>query len=121
MTNTNNTMTQREFLTAVLNLVDDAQVKAKATEMLSALDAKNKASAEKRKEKHKEDAPIVEAILATLANGQLTTAEIGLAVGVHPSKASALCRQMRDDGILTEKEVSIPKVGKRKAYSLVTA
>ncbi len=48
-----------------------------------------------------------------------TATNIAGAVGISVQKASALCRQLVDEGRLTVEEVKVPKKGKQKAYTMV--
>ena len=51
--------------------------------------------------------------------GTKTTSEIALNIEQSVPKTSAMCRQMVDEGRLTASEVSVPKKGKQKAYTIV--
>lgn len=125
MTNTNPTsaeITLRQLFTAVVegNITPAMQEKAKAE--IAKLDATNAKRAEKAKEKAKENLPIKQAIFDFLvANGTKTTTEIALGVSESVPKASAMCRQMVDEGRLTASEVSVKGKGKQKAYTAVVS
>ena len=72
------------------------------------------------KEKAKENLPIKQAIFDFLvANGTKTTAEVAVGVGESTSKASAMLRQMVDEGRLTSSDVSVKGKGKQKAYTAI--
>lgn len=119
MANTNE-MTMRELFEAVIKgeITEKAIAKAKAE--IAKLDATNAKRAEKAAEKAKENLPIKQAIFDFLvANGTKTTTEVALGVGESVPKASAMLRQMVDEGRLTSAEVSVPKKGKQKAYTAV--
>lgn len=122
MTNTNE-ITMRQFLTAVVegNITPAMIEKAKAE--IAKLDATNAKRAEKAKEKAAENLPIKQAIFEFLvANGTKTTAEIAKSVEIlegSAPKASAMCRQMVDEGRLTASEVSVKGKGKQKAYTAI--
>ena len=96
---------------------------AKFNGEIAKLDATNAKRAEKAKEKSAENAPIKQAIFDFLvANGTKTTAEIAMGVAIlegSAPKASAMCRQMVEEGRLTASEVKVPKKGKAKAYTVV--
>ena len=119
--NTTNEMTMRQLLTAVVegNITPAMQEKAKAE--IAKLDATNAKRAEKAKEKAKEYEPLKTAIFEFLvANGTKTTTEIAKGVEVlegSSPKASAMCRQMVDEGRLTASEVAVKGKGKQKAYT----
>ena len=116
-----NEITMRQFLTAIVegNITPAMVEKAKAE--IAKLDATNAKRAEKAKEKAKEYEPIKTAIYQFLvANGTKTTSEIAVGIGESVPKASAMARQMVDEGRLTSSEVSVPKKGKQKAYTAIT-
>ena len=123
MNATSSAITLRDLLNAVIsgNITED--IRAKAQTEIAKLDATNAKRAEKAKEKAKENLPIKQAIYDYLvANGTKTTAEIAKGVEVlegSSPKASAMCRQMVDDGRLTASDVSVKGKGKQKAYTAV--
>ena len=116
-------MTNREFFVSISagNLTEDCI--AHATEALSKMDAAN----EKRKSTPSKTSvanePIKAAIFEYLvANGTKTTAEIAKGVAVlegSSPKASAMCRQMVEEGRLTPSDVSVKGKGKQKAYTAI--
>ena len=117
-----NEITLRQLFEAVIegNLTPAMVEKAKAE--IAKLDATNAKRAEKAKEKSKENEPIKQAIFDFLkSNGTKTTSEIAVGVDQSVPKASAMCRQMVDEGRLTASDVSVPKKGKQKAYTAVVS
>lgn len=124
-TSTSTELTMRQYHEGVLsgNITPAMQAKAKAE--IAKLDATNAKRAEKAAEKAKENEPIkVEIYNYLVANGTKTTVEIAGAVellGGSAPKASAMCRQMVDDGRLTASEVSVKGKGKQKAYTAVVS
>ena len=119
MANTNE-MTMRELFEAVIKGEITEQAIAKAKAEIAKLDATNAKRAEKAAEKAKENLPIKQAIFDFLAaNGTKTTTEVALGIGESVPKASAMLRQMVDEGRLTSAEVSVPKKGKQKAYTAI--
>ena len=119
MTNTNE-ITLRQLFTAVVegNITPAMQEKAKVE--IAKLDVTNAKRAEKAKAKAVEYEPIKQAIFSFLvANGTKTTAEIAVGVGESSPKASAMCRQMVDEGRLIPSEVSVKGKGKQKAYTAI--
>ena len=114
-------MTMRKYHEAVLAIPGcPADVAEKARAEIAKLDATNAKRTEKAKEKSAENKPVKDAIFQfLLSNGTKTSPEIAEGVGITTSKASAMCRQMVDDGQLTVDEVKIPKKGKLKAYTAV--
>lgn len=120
---TTNEMTMRTFFENVINSNITADVIEKAKAEVAKLDATNAKRAEKAKEKAKEYEPLKAAIHSFLvANGTKTTAEIAAGVKVlegSSPKASAMCRQMVDEGRLTSSDVSVKGKGKQKAYTAI--
>ena len=120
-----NEITLRQYHEAVIsgNITDDIIAKARAE--IAKLDATNAKRAEKAAEKAKENLPIKQAIFDFLvANGTKFTVEIAKGVEVlegSTPKASAMCRQMVDEGRLTVSDVSVKGKGKQKAYTAVVS
>lgn len=118
-----NEITMRQYHEAVIsgNITDDVIAKAHAE--IAKLDATNAKRAEKAAEKAKENLPVKQAIFDFLvANGTKFTVEIAKGVEVlegSTPKASAMCRQMVDEGRLTVSDVSVKGKGKQKAYTAV--
>lgn len=114
-------MTSREFYEAIIKGEMTDEVVAKATEELSKLDSRNSKRAEAKFAKRAiEYAPIEEAIMALLADGQtLTTTEIASAVELDPRKVSPRCKALVEAGRVTEVDIKVPKVGMRKGYHIV--
>ena len=131
-TSTSTELTMREMLNATIALLEGntpqhnitpADVIAKAKAEIAKLDATNAKRAEKAKAKQVEYEPLKTAIFEFLvANGTKTTAEIAKGVEVlegSAPKASAMCRQMVDEGRLTASEVAVKGKGKQKAYTAI--
>ena len=118
-----NEITMRQFFEAVVNGNITPAMVEKAKAEIAKLDATNAKRAEKAAEKAKENLPIKQAIFEFLvANGTKTTAEIAKGVEVlegSSPKASAMCRQMVDEGRLTASDVSVKGKGKQKAYTAI--
>ena len=105
-------MTGREFFNlALVRMADNAEAVEFAKKEL---DKRNKAATENE--------PYKAAIIEYLSNnpGGHTQMDIGEAVNISSNKAGALARQMVEEGTLAVDDIKIPKVGKRKAYSLVS-
>ncbi len=113
-------MTNREFYTTVANsnLADD--VKEFATAAIAKLDARNENRSSKPSKTQLENAPIKVAILDYLSthDGAFTEGQLGEAIGVTHNKAGSLARQLVAEGKVVSTEIKLPKVGKRKAYSI---
>lgn len=99
-------MTQKEFLTAVLEekpldfAIEDVTVKEKAESMLKAIEKRAAASKGKPSKKYEENAPIRAAITEFLSDkDESTTAkEIAEAIEETPQKTSSVLRQMVQHG-----------------------
>ena len=112
-------MTEREFLTNIINGTLTDAVKEYATNGIAKLDAKNdKRKNTKSKEQIANDA-VKEQIVAYLANGSAVAASVATALSITTQKASALCRQLVDDGKVSVKDIKVKNKGAVKEYSLV--
>lgn len=111
-------MTRREFLMAVIAEISNEELKAFAENEIAKLDERNHARSSKPSKTQLENEPIKENIINFLATQSdwVVASAIAESVGISTQKASALCRQLVADGIITETEVKIPKKGKQKAY-----
>lgn len=112
-------MTTREFLNNVIsrNITDEDVEKAKA--LLVGLDKRNSARKAKPSKTAVANEPIKQAIVEYLtANGQKVASEIGEGLNISTQKASALCRQLVESGMLTVSDVKVAKKGTLKAYSV---
>ena len=115
-------MTNREFYTAIMNGTMTDEVKSHAAEAIAKLDERNQKRSSKPSKTQLENEPVKTAIVDYLtAHGGAVAADIAAEVDITTQKASALCRQLVESGILTVKEVKIPKKGKCKKYSVVTS
>ena len=118
-----NTMTNRQFLTAIIEgKVTDAVIDH-AKSQLAALDARN----EKRKNTPSKTAqanePIKAAMLAWLSEQtEPVLAEAAFAAGIEginsPAKAVALFTQLFAEGKVDKTDVKVKGKGVRKAYSI---
>lgn len=113
-------MTNREFYTAIVEGKLNDEVKAFATASIEKLDARNATRNSKPSKTQLENAPIKQALVEYLTanDGAYTEGDLGTALGVTHNKAGALARQLVAEGIAQVTEIKIPKVGKRKAYSI---
>ena len=123
-----NEMTMRKYHEAVLAIPGcPADVAEKAKAEIAKLDATNAKRTEKAKEKAAENEPIKQAIYNLLVErGAMVASAIGAELTtedneVSTSKASAMCRQMVEEGRLTACEVKVPKKGKVKQYTAVVS
>lgn len=113
-------MTNREFYIAIANGTMNDEIKAFAEEAIRKIVERNVKRSSKPSKTSIENAPIKESIMEFISNRNefCIAGAIAEALEISTSKASALCRQLVADGKLVEKEVKIPKQGKRKAYGL---
>ena len=118
---TSTEMTLRQYHEAVIAIPSaPADVVAKAKAEIAKLDATNAKRAEKAAEKAKENLPLKNTIFEFLvANGTKTTAEVAVGVNESTPKASAMLRQMVEEGRLTSSDVSVKGKGKQKAYTAI--
>jgi hypothetical protein len=122
-----NEITLRQLFTAVVEGNITPTMKEKAKAEIAKLDATNAKRTEKAKEKAAENEPIKQAIYNLLVEkGAMVASAIGTELTtedneVSTSKASAMCRQMVEEGRLTVCEVKVPKKGKVKQYTAVVS
>ena len=118
---TSNEITMRSFFEEIIALPDvPAHLKEKAKAEIAKLDATNAKRAEKAKAKAVEYEPLKSAIYQFLQeHGTKTTAEIAAGVELSSPKASAMCRQMVEEGRLTVSDVAVKGKGKQKAYTAI--
>ena len=107
-------MTLRELYEIVVTGEITEEAKAKATEEIAKLDARNAKRKGEESKKAKENAPIKESIAAVLTDEPQTASDIAKTVGISVQKASSLLRQMD----VTVTEVKVKGKGTQKAYSL---
>lgn len=115
-------MTTREFLTTIASMEDlNEELIQYAKAELKKLDKRNAARAAKPTKAQKENEPIKEEIVKFLTekSGFHTASEIMEACEISVQKASALCRQLVEEGALKVREIKVPKKGKQKAYATV--
>ena len=112
-------MTTREFLNTVITSAINDEMTEKAQALLIALDKKNEQRKSKPSKVAVANEPIKASIVAFItANGQKVSSEIAEGLNISTQKASALCRQLVEDGVLKSEEVKVPKKGKVKAYTI---
>ena len=113
-------MTNREFYNAIANGTMNDGIKDFAEEAITKMDERNAKRRSTPSKTSIENASIKESIMEFISNRNefCIAGAIAKALEISTSKASALCRQLVADGKLIEKEVKVPKQGKRKAYGL---
>lgn len=115
-------MTRREVYNAVLNGSVSEEVLNWFRAELSKMDTANEKRKTQPSKKDKENQPIKDSIFTLLTEkGGMVASAIGEVLEISTSKASALCRQMVDDGLLSVAEVKSPKKGggKVKQYTAI--
>lgn len=109
-------MTYREMLEKVIaNDVTD-EVIEKATERLEKLDAENEKRKNRVSKKALENEPVKARILEVLGEEPKTATEIGKEVEISTQKASALLRQLVEDGKVEKTDVKVKGKGTQKGY-----
>ena len=114
-------MTNREFYTTISAGTINDEVIAHATEALSKMDEANAKRKDKPSKTQEANAPIKAALLELLQSNpssKYTEGELGTALEVTHNKAGSLARQLVAEGKAISLEVKIPKVGKRKVYTI---
>lgn len=109
-------MTKREFYVAIANGEMNDEVKATAEEYIAKMNEANEKRKNTLSKKQEENEAIKVEILAHLDAEAKTATTIGELMGISTQKASALLRQLVNDGKATATEVKIPKKGTQKAY-----
>lgn len=124
---TTNEMTMRKYHEAVAAIPNaPADVVAKAKAELAKMDTANANRKSKPSKTAIANEPIKAAIVELLTtNGAMVASAIGTALTtpeleVSTSKASALCRQLVEDGTLSVAEVKVKSKGSVKQYSIAT-
>lgn len=115
-------MTRREVYNAVLGDNISEEVLNWFRTELSKMDTANEKRKTQPSKKDKENQPIKESIFSLLTEkGGMVASAIGEALEISTSKASALCRQMVEEGRLSVAEVKSPKKGggKVKQYTAI--
>lgn len=114
------TMTNREFLTAVISADLSEEMTKHAADLLTKMDERNAKRNSTPSKTAIANEPIKAAIAEVLTDEPQTATDIAAKVEVSTQKASALLRQLVADGKAVQSEVKVPKKGKQKAYALPT-
>lgn len=118
----NTTMTSREFFNAVIegNITDE--IKDFAKSQIEKLDSKNAKRKSTDSKTQKENKAIKTSLLATMEKDKVYTASevAGMEIDgiISTQKASALLRQLVEEGKLVSEEVKVKGKGKVKGYRL---
>ena len=113
-------MTNREFYNAIANGTMNDEIKAFAKDAIVKMDERNAKRNSKPSKTSIENEPIKKNIMEFISNQNdfCIAGTIAEALEISTQKASALCRQLVEAGKLLEKEIKVPKQGKRKAYGI---
>ena len=111
-------MTNREFLTAVINGTITADVTAHATAEIAKLDARNAKRKTAEGAIKEENKPIADAIATALANGTMTSPDLATAIGATVQKTNGVAGEMVKLGMLTKSKVKVKGKGELTAYTL---
>ena len=112
-------MTNREFLTAVINGTITADVTAHATAEIAKLDARNAKRKTAEGAIKEENKPLADAIATALANGTMTSPDLATAIGATVQKTNGVAGEMVKLGMLTKSKVKVKGKGALSAYTLV--
>jgi hypothetical protein len=114
-------MTNREFYKAVMETSSNPELVTFATEAIEKMDERNAKRSEKPSKAQVANAPLKKNILdwVTEHDETVIASAVGEAMSITTQKASALLRQLVDEGSLSKSEVKVPKKGKQVGYTLV--
>jgi predicted HTH transcriptional regulator len=117
---TNEKMTKRDFLSAVMNGEINDEIKAFAEEEIEKLDTANAKRREKTSKKREENKPLLDQIYNEILGEEPKTAsEVAEVIQTSVQKASSLLRTLVEDGKAEAQEIKVPKKGKCKGYTKV--
>lgn len=113
-------MTNREFFSAIVaaNINEDLTNHAKVE--IEKLDTRNAKRANTPSKAQIENEPIKKLLVELFDSAELilTASDCAARVEISTQKASALLRQLVDEGRLSKLEVKVPKKGKQVGYTL---
>lgn len=113
------TMTKREFYTAIKNGKIDEQIKLFATEELEKMDAVNEKRRNTLSKKAKENEPLLNKIKSEILTEEPKTAtDVAAVLEVSVQKASGLLRRLVEDGKAAKVDVKIKGKGTQKGYTI---
>lgn len=114
-------MTQREFFTKVIEANINEELTAKAQELVAGLDKRNAQKSATMTKTQKENEVLKAEMLKKLEKGKgYLAAEIGTIMGFNTSKATALAKQLVNEGKATVTEVRVKGKGMQKSYTILT-
>lgn len=113
------TMTEREFLTQVIDICDDETIKEYAQAKIQKMDEKNKNRKGVPTKKQRENETLKNKILEMFQQNPDTVfvaSEIATQFEISTQKATPLCKQLVYDGKIIMTDVKIVGQGTRKSY-----
>lgn len=112
-------MTQREFYTVIAAIENlDVELRDFAQAAIDKIDEDNAKKREKAAKKREENEPVKVAILEVLGDEPKPASEVGVEVEISTSKASAMLRQLVEEGRAAVTDIK-GKKGKVKGYTVV--
>ena len=110
-------MTKRDFFNAIANGQITDELKEFATEQIARMDSANEKRKNTLSKKQEENEAVKAEIVKHLGTEPMTATTIGELMEISTQKASALLRQLVNDGKATATEVKITGKGKQKGYT----
>lgn len=110
-------MTKREFYVAITNGEMNEEIMEQASHYLEKLDAELEKRRNTRTKKQEENELLKNDIVEKLTAEPQTATVIGELFEISTQKASALLRQLVDDGRAIKEDVKISGKGTQKAYT----
>ena len=112
-------MTNREFFKAVINSVENEELKAFAQAEIDKLDKKNEKRKNTQTKTQKDNEGIKNSIVALLEEkGSMVASVIATELNISTQKASALCKQLVEEKELTVADVKVKNKGTLKQYAI---
>lgn len=111
-------MTKREFYVAIANGMMNEEIQKQAELYIESMNSANEKRKSKMTPKQEENEQLKARIAEMLTNEPQTATVIGEALEITTQKASALMRQMVENGQAHKVDVKIPKKGIQKGYTL---
>ena len=114
-----NHMTNREFYKAVINAVENEELKAFAQAEIDKLDKKNEKRKNTQTKTQKENEGVKNSIVALLEeNGSMVASVIASNLGISTQRASALCKQLVEEKELVVTDIKVKNKGTLKQYAI---
>jgi GTP-sensing pleiotropic transcriptional regulator CodY len=115
-------MTNREFYKAVINANISKEMSDFAQGEIEKLDAKNEKRKNTQTKAQKENEGIKSQIVECLTeNGAMVASVIAEKVGISTQKASALCKLLVEEKVITVADIKVKNKGTLKQYAVVVA